>query len=288
MGRVVVAGCGYVGEPLADALHSEGWHVEAWTGSAESVARLADKPYGVICRDISQPQARAVPAHLVVQCVSTRGGDAEAYERLYFQGARNLAAAFPSATLLFTSSTGVYAQLNGELVTEESAAEPTRESAWVLRRTEDFVLARGGIVARLAAIYGPQRSAWLRKFLRREPIARPVEDYYVNQIHRDDVVSALRLLIARRAAIPGQIFNVVDNDPITSRACYEILATLLDRPLPETATIPPQRRRGLTNKRVSNVKLRQLGWHPRFPTFEVGLRESVLRPCPPQVGYESC
>ena len=70
--------------------------------------------------------------------------------------ARNICARFSrGAALAFTSSTSVYAQGDGEWVTEESPAEPDRETGRVLRATEEFVLAGGGIVARLAGIYGP-------------------------------------------------------------------------------------------------------------------------------------
>ena len=56
---------------------------------------------------------------------------------------------FPQALLLFTSSTSVYAQRDGEWVTEESAAEPDNETGRILRTTEELILDRGGIVARL-------------------------------------------------------------------------------------------------------------------------------------------
>ena len=36
------------------------------------------------------------------------------------------------------------------------------------------------------------------------------------------------------------------------------------------------RKRGESNKRVSNQKLRALGWEPRYPNFRVAMTESVL------------
>jgi hypothetical protein len=35
-------------------------------------------------------------------------------------------------------------------------------------------------------------------------------------------------------------------------------------------------KRGQTNKRVSNAKLRALGWEPIFPTFADAMDKSVL------------
>jgi hypothetical protein len=37
-----------------------------------------------------------------------------------------------------------------------------------------------------------------------------------------------------------------------------------------------QRKRGDSNKRVSNAKLRTLGWAPRYPTFAAAMEKSVL------------
>lgn len=278
MPRAVIAGCGYIGEPLADSLHSAGWNVEGWTASAKSAARLHGKPYRVRSHDIGDENAAFTgeAADVVVQCVSPRGDDAADYERVYFRGAQNLARWFPGTVLLFTSSTGVYAQRGGEWVTEESAAEPQRESARVLRRTEQFVMSKGGIVLRFGGIYGPDRAPLLQKFLRNQPIRAEGDDYFINHLHRDDAVAALRWLLERLAAVAGEIFNVTDDQPMRSRDCYKSLAALLARPLPPTADTAPQRARGPANKRVSNAKLRATGWRPRYPTFQEGMAESVL------------
>ena len=45
MPRILIAGCGYVGQATADLLHERGWNVEGWTASAESAGQLAAKPY---------------------------------------------------------------------------------------------------------------------------------------------------------------------------------------------------------------------------------------------------
>jgi hypothetical protein len=50
----------------------------------------------------------------------------------------------------------------------------------------------------------------------------------------------------------------------------------LHKPLPATATDSQPRKRGDSNKRVSNAKLRAHGWEPRYPRFEIGMAESVI------------
>jgi len=54
------------------------------------------------------------------------------------------------------------------------------------------------------------------------------------------------------------------------------LAAKLNRPLPAHGTSTSKRKRGESNKRVSNAKLRGLGWAPQYPTFADGMEKSVL------------
>ena len=284
MPRILVAGCGYVGSATADLFHRDGWEVEGWTASARSAEELASKPYLVRAVDITNRTAVAESVASGVDAIlhspSSRGGGAEAYRRIYRAGAQNLAAACPDAVLLFTSSTSVYAQRAGEWVTEDSAAEPERETGRVLRETEEFVLAQGGTVARLAGIYGPGRSALLRQFLNDEAVIDSIPRF-INQAHRDDIAEALFLLIRQaleREATPGErrIYNVADGEPITERECYEWLSRHFDRPLPPVASTPVERKRGNSNKRVSSAKLKACGWEPRYGSFQAAMAESIL------------
>jgi nucleoside-diphosphate-sugar epimerase len=96
----------------------------------------------------------------------------------------------------------------------------------------------------------------------------------VNQVHRDDIASALLSIASKPAR--REIFNVVDDTPMLSRDCYECLARYLHKPIPPIATGSQPRKRGNSNKRVSNAKLRAHGWDLRYPRFEVGMAESVI------------
>ena len=275
--RVLIAGCGYLGAATADLFHDAGWLVEGWTHSNESAARLAVKPYSVRAVDIADPSAVRAARNefdVVIHCASSGGGDAESYRRLYLEGARNLLTELRPTRFIYTSSTSVYAQTGGEWVDEESPAEPTHATGRLLRETEDLVRQNRGVVARLAGIYGPGRSALLRKFLSGEARIEGSGKRFLNQAQRDDIAAALLHLIA----LPNEtgIVNVVDNQPLTQRECYQWFATRLNRPLPPVADAPGKRKRGASNKRVSNQKLRTLGWEPKFPTFQIGMETSVL------------
>ena len=276
MGRILIAGCGYVGEAAADLFSERDWQVAGWTASAESARRLSGKPYGIRAVDITDESAVLAAAgefDVVVHCASTSGGDAEQYRRIYLEGTQNLIHAFPQTRLLFVSSTSVYAQKEGEPVDEESPAEPLHEKGKLLRETEELVLAQGGTVARLGGIHGPGRSFFLTKFLEGTAVLDPDDSHFINQAHRDDIASAL-LLLARREE--RGIFNLVGDEPITTREAYEWLSSRLGKPLPPSAKRTEARKRGASNKRVSNRKLRTLGWEPQYPTFSTAMVKSIL------------
>lgn len=271
--RILVAGAGYVGEAFALQARACGDTIEAWTGTEESAAGLAQK-HGLSARAVDVSDAGSVrhaaslaaPPDTVLLSVSSGRGGAESYRRVYENGARHLVAAFPRARLIFTGSTSVYAQTAGEWVDEDSPAEPDRETGRILLEAESVVRAAGGTVARLAGIYGPGRSVLLRRFLAGEAVLEGDGLRWINQAHRDDIVSALQLLCARDDTA-GQVYNVGDDRPLTQRECYDWLAAHFQRPLPPPAPPDYDRKRGWTHKRVANARLRALGWSPRFPSF---------------------
>jgi nucleoside-diphosphate-sugar epimerase len=276
--RILIAGCGYVGTATADLFHTAGWLVEGWTHSPVSAAQLLNKPYPVTAVDMTdrhQVNARPQNFDLVIHCASTRGGDAEAYRRLYFDGVQNLLDRFVGATLLFTSSTSVYGQQEGEHVNEQSPTEPQHEKGKILLETEKMVLGRGGIVARLAGIHGPARSAILTSFLRGTAVIDPTSERFMNHVHRDDIATALKLL-GETPLRQTSVYNVVDNEPILRSECYRWLADKLGRSPPRRGDALGSGKRGRSNKQVSNTRLRECGWKPRFPTFGSAMEESIL------------
>lgn len=256
--KLLLIGCGYLGREVARVFAAAGWEVAGVSLSGGD---------GTLACDVGDSAAvsRLPVADFVIHCAASGRGGAEAYQRVYVDGCRNLTAAFPGVPLLFTSSTSVYAQTDGSVVTEESPAVPDRETGKLLRQAEDITVAAGGIVARLSGIYGPGRSVILQKFLSGTAIIEEDGRRLLNQIHRDDAARALLHLATR--GIRGEIFNVCDSHPLTQLECYQALATMFSRPLPPTGPRDANRKRGWTHKRVSNAKLAASGWTPQFPSF---------------------
>lgn len=278
MPRILIAGCGFLGEAAALLFLKAGWDVLGLTHTPESAEALVQRGVPAAVADLSDTNSigglsvRAGSFDVVVHAASSGRGGEDAYRAIYRDGILHLVKSFPEAFVIFTSSTSVYAQVDGGVVSENSAAEPDRGTGKLLLEAEAIALEAGGAVARLAGIYGPGRSVLLRKFLDGSARIEGDGSRVINQIHRDDAAAALYTIARARM---GGVFNVVDNSPATQVEVYGWIATQLNRPLPGTGEADLNRKRGWTNKRVCNAKLRSLGWSPQFPSYKEALTELI-------------
>jgi nucleoside-diphosphate-sugar epimerase len=272
MPHVLIAGCGYVGSVAAKLFADSDWDVTGWVRTNQAAGRVREGEISLKAVDVTNLEAvrsNAFGANLVVHCASS---GADSYRHIYRDGAANLVVCFPGARLVFISSTSVYAQRDGSLITEESPAEPDSDDAKTLREAEEIVLENGGIVLRVAGIYGPGRSFLLRSTMNGTAVAT---DRIANQVHRDDVASAIFFIAQGQTINPPRIFNVVDDTPAPRAEILAWLSERLNLPLPASLA-PGEQKRGRSNKRVSNVKLRALGWAPAYPSYREGLDQSVI------------
>jgi nucleoside-diphosphate-sugar epimerase len=289
--RALVVGCGYVGLPLAEELVRQGHEVFGLRRSSSADARLTAAGINPLHADITQPHSlTGLPREFdwVVNCVASGGGGVAEYQQLYLAGMRNLIAWLAPAgrkpRLVYTSSTGVYGQDDGSEVNESSPTEPATDTAKILVATEKLLLAAGrehdfpALILRAAGIYGPDRGYLLKQFLRGEARIAGAGARMLNMIHRDDLIRAIIAALERGRA--GAIYNAVDNEPVSQHDFFQWLAAKLGQPLPpvvaEDAAAP--RKRGLTNKRISNHKLRtELGFSFTHPDFRSGYSAEIQR-----------
>jgi nucleoside-diphosphate-sugar epimerase len=287
--RVLIIGCGYVGLPLGAELVRLGHEVFGLrrTPSAENELKAAGiQP---LFADITKPEElKKLPSELdwVVHCVAA-GGDAENYRRVYLEGTKNVIewlAASPPKKFLYTSSTSVYGQTDGSQIKESSPTEPVAESAKVLLETENALLVAfrekkfPAVILRVAGIYGPERGHWFKQFLKDEAHMEGDGSRLLNMIHCDDLVGCV--VAALKNGRSGEIYNAVDDEPVTQKNFFEWLGATLGKPPPPS--IPENsaenRKRGATNKRVSNRKLKmELGCQFKYPNFRKGYTAELLR-----------
>lgn len=287
--RCLIIGCGYVGLPLGAELVRLGHEVFGLRRNVSAETELKAAGIQPLFGDITKPESlETLPREFdwVVHCVAA-GGDAENYRQIYLQGTGHVLkwlSASPPKKLVYTGSTSVYGQTDGSQVKESSPAEPEAETAKVLVETEKVLLEAfrekkfPAIVLRVAGIYGPERGHWFKQFLKNEARMEGDGSRFLNMIHRDDVVGCI--IAALKNGRAGEIYNAVDDEPVSQRNFFEWLgATLGKYPPPSVPEDTVEaRKRGATNKRLSNRKLKmELGYQFRHPNFRKGYTAEILR-----------
>ena len=329
--RVLIVGCGYVGLPLGKEMARQGHTVFGLRRSV--LAEVEMKAAGItpLHADITQPETFAkLPRDFdwVVNCTASGGGGAEEYLKIYLEGNRNLISWLAGSTLkkfIYTSSTSVYGQNDGSIVTEKSSVEPEAETSKVLAETEKLLLAaakldtkvtgvplirpadtfspsggegrdegaspsQGGqnyhqptavfpaVILRVAGIYGPARGHSFKQFLKNEARIEGDGLRWLNMIHRDDLIGTIIAALERGTS--AEIYNAADNAPPSQLEFFTWLAVELKRPLPTKVVADAEvwRKRGVTNKRVSNAKLRaELKYEFKFSDFRAGYAAEIAR-----------
>jgi nucleoside-diphosphate-sugar epimerase len=288
--KCLIIGCGYVGLPLGTELVRLGHEVLGLRRSTSVEGELKAAGILPLVADITKPDELArLPREFdwVVHCVASRGGGAEDYRRIYLQGTRNLVewfSASPPQKFVYTSSTSVYGQSDGSLVKETSPTDPATETAKVLLETEKVLLDAAtqkkfpAVILRVAGIYGAGRGHWLKRFLKNEARIEGNGARFLNMIHRDDLIGCI--IAALKNGRAGEIYNAVDDEPVSQINFLQWLAEELGRDLPPSVPENSQesRKRGVTNKRVSNRKLKmELGCQFKYPNFRIGYSAEILR-----------
>lgn len=181
----------------------------------------------------------------------------------------------------YLSTIGVYGDQKGAWIDEDSAPAP------LSHRSQERVLAenqwleageRENIpvsVLRLSGIYGPGRNPFLN--LENGTARRIVKkDQVFNRIRVEDIGRATAFLIERNI---GGIYNVTDHSPSPTQDTVEYAARLMGVAVPpdilfETAELSPMQRSFYgENKRVSNARLRGLGFEFLYPEYRMSFDE---------------
>lgn len=271
--RILIAGCGYVGTALAGLLVRDGHHVWALRRGGVLLPKGAES----VQADVLKPETLSMlPSGLdaAVYAVSAGGYDEARYRAAYVDGPRNLLSALKATSaqlkrFVFVSSTGVYAQDNGEWVDEDSPAEQTHFSGATLLEGERLVHAGPfpATVVRLGGIYGPGRTRLIDS-VRAGTATIPAGPSFINLIHRDDCAGILRHVLMIKN--PAPLYLGVDNEPVDRRELLAWVAEQLGaaKPPVDTSTSSARSLRG--NKRCRNARLINSGWKPVFASFRDG------------------
>ncbi len=192
-------------------------------------------------------------------------------EKVRIEGTRNLLAAALRAGVrryFQQSIVSIYGDQGAKIATEEVPAQAPNERFRVVVAMEqmvrlstlDWCILRGG------SFYGPgtgREDEW-RQGMRDGTLKIPGDGgALVSPIRVADMASGT--VAAIENAPGGSIYNVVDDEPVTYRDLFHWLAAQMGCPTPATGGQP------VTSVGCSNARLKDLGWHPGFPTYRSGL-----------------
>ncbi|MBP2507834.1 nucleoside-diphosphate-sugar epimerase [Agrobacterium tumefaciens] len=280
--HVMIFGAGYSGKAIANALKPEAASLSGTTRSKDKFASLAAAgmtPFlfdGVHLND-ELITAMGNVTHLVQSVAPGRDGD----PLLALLGG-DLKKFLPNLTwVAYLSTVGVYGDHHGAWVDETTPCRPVSarsvervaaEAAW----TEAAQKANVPLsILRLSGIYGPGRNAFMN-FEKGTARRLVKKDQVFNRIRVEDIGAALAFLARKNER---GIFNVTDDEPCPPQDVVSFAATLMGvEPPPEqafeTADLTPMARSFYgENKRVSNARIRDLGFDFRFPEYRLSLKQ---------------
>ncbi|SEH37622.1 Nucleoside-diphosphate-sugar epimerase [Halopenitus malekzadehii] len=289
--RVAIVGCGYVGLELGRGLAGNGHDIWGVRRSADGASAVEAAGLVSVRADVTDPDSLGVlpDVDAVVFAASSGGRDASAARSVYVTGLENVIAEYGSREtvpdrLVYTSSTGVYGDHDGDWVDESTPIDPQTEKTRVLAAAERVALGTStgvgidGTVTRFSGLYGPDRYR-LERYLE-----GPVTEGYLNMVHRDDAAGAIRHLLETNQG-RGSVVLVTDDEPIAKHAFADWLADEcgVDRPpkrskaerLSDPEISDRVARRVRTSKRCTNDRLRELGYELAYPTHREGYREAI-------------
>jgi nucleoside-diphosphate-sugar epimerase len=274
--RVLVIGGGFTGQRFANAAAASGARV--WLTSRNPPPHTPtngltwlrfDPANGV---DLTLPEALS---HVLVTVPPGRDGRDPVLEALQPALHRQ-----PLCWLGYLSTTGVYGDVDGAWVNEDSPTRPSLPRSQARLACEQQWLRSDLPVQsfRLPAIYGPGRCPFQQL---RAGTARLVHKpgQVFCRIHVDDIVGALLHNLSLEPTQRPAVLNVSDNAPCPSSETLGYAAHLLDCKLPPLqrfeviapAMSPMALSFWADNRRVSNRRLcQELGYRLRYPSYREG------------------
>jgi nucleoside-diphosphate-sugar epimerase len=280
--QVLILGAGFSGSAIATAFLPLAQSVTGTTRSEDKLAGLRTLGIDALVYDgvTISPELAVVmkrTTHLIQSIAPGRDGDP-----MMRPGASSLATLMPNLKWAgYLSTVGVYGDHRGAWVAEDASLEPVSARSIERVAAEQAWLAFGQAstipvaVLRLSGIYGPGRNAFCN--LAAGTARRLIKpDQVFNRIRVEDIAGAAIFLSERSI---GGIYNVTDHEPAPPQDIVAEAARLMGvEPPPEipfaTAELSPMARSFYgENKRVSNTRLRDLGFVFRFPDYRISLAD---------------
>ena len=293
MKRLLIIGCGDIARRVIPLLNPH-YRVYAVVRSKNQVAELRTLGVTPIFADLDEPQTLkrlTGLANIVLHFAPPQ--ESGPHDRRTRALVSTLAKAkILPQRLIYISTSGVYGNCNGEIVSETRATHPQTPRA--LRRADaEAVLRRFGqrsnvavSILRVPGIYAADRLS-LDRLRRGDPVLLRNEDVYTNHIHADDLAAIV--LAALWAGRSGRVYNAVDDSDQKMGDYFDEIADAFGLPrAPRVSRAEAQTR--LTpamlsfmgeSRRLKNTRMkRELNVRLRYPKIADGLaaaRQNVMQ-----------
>ena len=242
---LLIVGCGYLGQRVAQRMTTRGRKVAAVTRSTTRAATFSARGWHALVGDLSR--ARLTESIDVRQVLFSMGKDrADMRDHLdVWQAAwHHLRDSLvrPPQRLVYISTTGVYGDRGGEAMVDESTPPaPTRPSARahlaVERKLQTESVASWTMILRLGGLYSRERLPLLDRMRAGQPLVVD-PDRWLNLIHGEDAASITAAALEEWPT-PG-ITVVTEGRPITRRDFYTLAARRCGLPPPRFRKPPPE------------------------------------------------
>ncbi len=278
MAKVLIAGCGDIGTSLGKALIKSGHYVVGLRRHPP----IENPGINFIAVDLTNPSTlRGIDTDFdqVFFMAAPNEHDLHAYKQIYEVGLENLLCKLSEShhnpNWILISSTSVYGQVDGGWVDETSLTEPERFNGQLQLLSEQRVLSenKNNLVVRFSGIYGPGRKRLLRMAQKGGPIQHE-PPYYTNRIHKEDCVGVLKFLFEKR--LDGTKLHshylACDDEPVPMWEVVSWIAKQLKWKQPD---IKSTEKIVTKNKRCCNKRLKELGYHFKYPTYKEGYPQLI-------------
>jgi 2-alkyl-3-oxoalkanoate reductase len=303
--HIFLAGAtGAVGRSLVPLLINHGHTVTGTTRSprkADDLRALGAEPVvldGLDRRAVLEAVAAARPEAIVNQMTALSGlSDLRKFERdfaltnrLRTEGTQHLLDAAGETgveRVIVQSYAGwPYARTGGPVKTEVDPLDPDppkqmRAILDAIRRQEELVTAAGGVALRYGGFYGPGTGLapggeqWESVYARKFPVVGDGGGVW-SFVHIEDAAAAV--VAALEHWTPGEIYNIVDDEPAPVRVWLPAVAAAIGAPPPRHVPRWVGRLMGehvvammCEVRGASNAKARsELDWTPKWPTWREG------------------
>ena len=276
----LILGCGFSGKAIAKRLVEAGQNVIGTTRSAEKFSGIEETGAKALAFDgtlTSEIKAAfAAATKLILSISPDQGGDP------VLPLLADLKAAMPNLKwAAYLSTVGVYGDHDGAWVDEDTTCKPVSSRSIARVEAEQAwqnAFNQAGVplaILRLSGIYGPGRNqikTALEGGARR--LVKPGQMF--NRIRVEDIAAAT-LFLAQRTL--GGIYNVTDDEPAPPQDVVAYACQLAGIPLPPeqdfaTAELTPMARSFYgENKKVSNAKIKSIGFEFAHPNYRVSLEQ---------------